>query len=83
MDIFSNKINVEWNTKLDCLCINTKNEDDRKSNLISIKSETLENMSFKEACEFVGGDVLLLIPAVRKLFAEELDISKDQIDNTE
>ena len=78
LEIFSDKIDVKWNEKSKILCINS-NGKDSGNNLINIKYETLKKMSFKEACEFVGGDILLLIPAIRRLYAEELQISEEQI----
>lgn len=82
LDILSNKIVLKWNDESKSLCINTDGKDGGGS-LINIKYDRLQKMSFKEACEFVGGDILLLMPAIRRLYADELNISEDQIDNIE
>jgi hypothetical protein len=72
-DVLSSQLAIEFNEHNHRLSISPINST-RKNPwpMIEISQETLAEMSFSEASQFIGEKILLLIPAMRDQFKDYL-----------
>lgn len=72
MNSFSNKYIVEYNDDHGEFIIDFYKKTNDCMPLVIIKTEVLKEMNFKQASEFVGERLILLMPALRKIYEEYL-----------
>ena len=68
-DVLSRQLIVEWDDGLNSLVIIHPNKNLPRP-LIQIRSETLVEMSFDQASQFIGERLVLLIPALRERYLD-------------
>lgn len=70
---------VRYDETLQSVLIVHPDERVASTPLVRIRGETLDGLNFAEASQFLGERLLLLIPALRKRYAEEISkLSKDE-----
>lgn len=72
MDFLSPKLIVEFEQDSRSIVIRHPDRDQYPYPLVTIRPETYSAMTFEEASEFLGSRFLLLIPAMREQFKDEL-----------
>ena len=72
MNIFSDRLEVEFDEKRDAFVIKHSDARQFPTPLIEIRRDTLKGMSLQEASLFLGERIILLIPRLRELFADYL-----------
>lgn len=72
MNLFSNKYIVEYNDDRNEFIIDCYKKNDDCMPLVVVKIEALREMDFKQASEFLGERLILLIPALRELYSDYL-----------
>ena len=78
MNVFSNRFEVEFDDVRGAVLIRHPDHQQFQTPLVEVRRETLENMSFKEAAEFIGERLILLTPALREMFKDYLSTEDDQ-----
>ena len=72
MNIFSSHFKVEYDEVHDAFLIWHPDHQHFLRPLIEIRRETLKDLSFNEASEFIGSRFILLMPALREMFRDYL-----------
>lgn len=72
MNIFSNHFDVEFDERLQALLIWHPDRNTFKTPLVSIPADHLKGKSLEGAAAFIGERLILLIPALREMFADYL-----------
>lgn len=72
MNSFSNKYIVEFNENQGEFTIDFVKKNDDCMPLVVIKTEVLKKMDLKQASEFMGERLILLMPALRKIYEDYL-----------
>ena len=72
MNIFNDTFIVKFDEETQSLLIVHPDENVRSSPIVRIRPETLDQMSFLEASQFVGERLLILIPQLQSRYAEDL-----------
>ncbi|PVY56318.1 MULTISPECIES: hypothetical protein [unclassified Simplicispira] len=72
MNSFSNKYIVEFNENHGEFTIDFVKKIDDCMPLVVIKTEDLKEMNLKQASEFIGERLILLMPALRKIYEDYL-----------
>jgi hypothetical protein len=72
MNIFSSRFEVEVDDVRGTVLIHHPDRQQFQTPLVEIRRETLEKMSFKDAAEFIGERLILLIPPLQEMFREYL-----------
>jgi hypothetical protein len=72
MNIFSNRLEIEFDETRDSVVIRHPDRKQFDTPLVEIRRETLSEMSLKEAAEFIGERLIMLTPELRKMFEEYL-----------
>lgn len=73
MNFLSDMLIVQYDQSTKSLLIEHPDRKAFPAPLVSIREETYSSMTFDEASSFVGARILLLIPAMRQQFNEELE----------
>lgn len=74
MNVLNDTFIVRYDEALRSILIVHPDEKVTSTPLIRIRAETLDGMNFSQASQFLGERLLLLMPELRKRYAE--DISK-------
>lgn len=69
-DVFSSSFLVRWDSDRQALSIIHPDQDRFPSPLIQIASSTLDDMDWKEASQFIGERLVLLIPELRNRYID-------------
>jgi hypothetical protein len=72
MNILNDTFIVKFDEMLQSILIIHPDEDLVPGPLVRIRMESLNNMNFLEASQFLGERLFLLIPQLRERYAEEL-----------
>ncbi len=72
MNIFNDTFIVKYDESLQSLLIIHPDEAVVSRPLVQIRAETLDQMSFLEASQFIGERLLILIPQLQARYAEDL-----------
>lgn len=72
MNILSNSLIVRFDETLEGILIVHPDKTIATTPLVTIRRETLDGMTLTEASLFLGERIILLIPELRKLYAEEI-----------
>ena len=73
MNILNDTFIVKYDDTLRSILIIHPNETEIPSPLVQIRDETLANMNFIEASQFLGERLMLLIPQLRERYAADLE----------
>ncbi len=76
MNILSNLLTVQYDAALKSIVIENPAERAAETGflpLVQIREETFAAMSFDECAEFLGSRLMLLMPAMREFYKEELE----------
>ncbi len=73
MEFLSSILVVQFDSVTKSLLIFHPDKSQFPEPLVTIREETYSRMSFEEATSFVGSRILLLIPAMREHFRDELN----------
>ena len=69
-ELLSNEFIVRWDEDLNSLVIVHPDGERFPRPHVQIKSSTLSDMSFKQASQFIGERLVLLIPALRQRYVD-------------
>lgn len=72
MKILNDTFIVKYDAALQSILIFHPDESLVPGPLVHIRSETLGKMNFMEASQFLGERLMLLIPQLRELYADDL-----------
>jgi hypothetical protein len=79
MNFLSNTLIVSFDENTQSLLISHPDTTNFPQPFVTIRQETYSAMKFDEASEFLGARLILLIPAIREHFKEEIDaLSKSE-----
>ena len=72
MNIFNDTFIVKFDEETQSLLIIHPDENVMSRPIVQLRPETLDQMSFIEASQFVGERLLILIPQLQSRYAEDL-----------
>lgn len=72
MNIFNDTFIVKYDDSLESLLIIHPDETVSSRPLVQIRAETLDQMNFLEASQFLGERLLILIPQLQARYADDL-----------
>ena len=79
MNILNDSFIVKYDEALQSILIVHPDETKVPSPVVQIRAETLAQMSFLEASQFLGERLMLLIPQLRERYAGDLaDLAKSE-----
>lgn len=70
MNVYSNRLIVEFDSERDAYLIIHPNRD--IGTMVEIRRETLGGMSYTEAAKFIGERLILLTPDLKEIFKDYL-----------
>lgn len=73
MNIFNDTFIVKFDEKTQSLLIIHPDESVMSRPVVQVRAETLDEMSFIEASQFIGERLLILIPQLQHRYAEDLE----------
>lgn len=73
MEFLSHTLVINFDSSSKSLLISHPDKSKYPDPLVTIREETYSGMNFEEATKFVGSRILLLIPAMREHFKDELN----------
>jgi hypothetical protein len=72
VNVHSNSFYVEFDVERDMLVVRHPDHQEFKTPFIEIRRETLNEMTFKQASEFIGERLILLIPSLKAIYQDYL-----------
>lgn len=69
-ELFSDQFVVRWDPQLASLLIVHPDSAKFPQALVQVRSSTLEGMSWREAAQFIGERLVLLMPALRERYVD-------------
>jgi len=72
INVHSNAFYVEFDLQKDMLVVRHPNHQEFQTPFIEISRETLNEMTFKQASEFIGERLILLMPPLKAMYQDYL-----------
>lgn len=73
MNFLSNALSIRYDESTKSLLIEHPNKKSFPDPLVTVREDTYSSMTLDQACEFIGSRIILLMPAMREQYKEEID----------
>ena len=78
MNFLSDLLNVRYDDKLKSVVIEHPDKGEFPTPLVQVREETYAGMTFEKLAEFLGARLLLLMPAMRDHFKQDIERMKNK-----